>query len=436
MPDVTNETSEDFGDEEQEELQEKEAFESLAPKVLDAAKAAKLDADDVTDPDFGSRYLIISLPCGRNKRSILLNDSADLSNFLSVELEGLSFLDGLEALCDYKAGTVEVGLEPVGNLSSSSLARHFFPSSQPDQDNPPELILKSDDGQHTFRIGFASQKYRVFATRPTYRRLTMTMSIEGLQGHDKIISHLKTLSNSLFFQIDLLFNQPIALSRSRDVVTIGRRAFRRRPVILSQVEYPKHEYDEAPSSLYWYGRAASAMPLLQFLAFYQVVEYFYPVYSKVEVNRRLKLVLNDPSFRPERDSDIGRLVNALSINRSGGFLDERSQLKAVMNECLTSDAIRQFIESSDEKKTFYKKDCKKIHDINIVTDAVGQDLRIVAAERLYGIRCRVVHTKEDGKDELGILLPYSKEEQSLAHDIDLMQFIARAVLVASGTKMH
>jgi hypothetical protein len=38
------------------------------------------------------------------------------------------------------------------------------------------------------------------------------------------------------------------------------------------------------------------MPLLQFLAFYQVIEFYFPTYSQAEAHRKLKAILKDPPF--------------------------------------------------------------------------------------------------------------------------------------------
>ena len=117
-------------------------------------------------------------------------------------------------------------------------------------------------------------------------------------------------------------------------------------------------------------------------------------------------------------------------------MDERSQLKAAITECSTSEGVRSFLISTDEKREFYKDGYKALSKVKVSLDERADDIRASVAERLYSIRCRIVHTKDDGNDELGILLPYSKEEAALVHDIELMQFVARSVLVASGVRLY
>lgn len=240
-------------------------------------------------------------------------------------------------------------------------------------------------------------------------------------------------SNALFFQLDIQANAALSLNR-RLRRRIGAIRLRRRADIT--LEYPRYEYDTAPMSLYWYARGAAGLPLLQFLAYYQVVEYFFPLYSRAEAQRRIRSILKDPSFRVDRESDIGRIVSCIRESRASGFFDERTQLRATINEVTNADEIRSML-SRQELREFYEKDYKKVVATKLPIGNVSADLRNEVAERLYNIRCKIVHTKSDGGEgEVELLLPESPEEQHLGADIELMAFVARACLIASGSPIH
>lgn len=55
------------------------------------------------------------------------------------------------------------------------------------------------------------------------------------------------------------------------------------------------------------------------------------------------------------------------------------------------------------------------------------DLRTSAAERIYDIRCRIVHAKAEF-DTAGPLLPTDPAAQHLGHDIDLVRYLAGEAL--------
>jgi hypothetical protein len=71
---------------------------------------------------------------------------------------------------------------------------------------------------------------------------------------------------------------------------------------------------------------------------------------------------------------------------------------------------------------------------NTAMRAGGPDDELVsrAAERIYEIRCKIVHTKDDRNTEPGVLLPFSREADQLGPEIDLVEFVARRVLAAAG----
>jgi hypothetical protein len=61
------------------------------------------------------------------------------------------------------------------------------------------------------------------------------------------------------------------------------------------------------------------------------------------------------------------------------------------------------------------------------------DMRTQLANRIYEIRCRIVHSKSDGgASEIPILLPFSKEAELLSADVQLLRFLAQKVLLAGS----
>ncbi len=192
-------------------------------------------------------------------------------------------------------------------------------------------------------------------------------------------------------------------------------------------------------SLYWYARSARGMPLLQYLAFYQVVEVYFPTYSRLEAQKRVRNILKVPSFNPMNDIDIGRILMAIRASKNKGFGDERSQLKAVIQECITPDSVRAFLASESKRAEFFGSKQKTISDYRMSFSNPDADLRNEIADRIYDIRCKIVHTKDVGETEeetAGLLLPFSKESELMTYDIELIQYIAQQVLITSSTSIR
>jgi len=174
------------------------------------------------------------------------------------------------------------------------------------------------------------------------------------------------------------------------------------------------------------------MPLLQFLAFYQAIEFYYPRFSQVEARKKLANILKDPTFRSNRDDHVDRLISAITISRSGAIGDERSQLRSVVNHCLDPSDLRTFLESDTDREAHVSGKAAKQRFHKIPLQNKDLDVRNDVADRIYDIRCRIVHTKSDARDsDLELLLPFSAEADLIAHDIDLVQFVAKSVLISA-----
>ena len=178
------------------------------------------------------------------------------------------------------------------------------------------------------------------------------------------------------------------------------------------------------------------MPLLQYLAFYQCIEFFFPVYSQTEAQKNVRNILKNPGFSAHRDTDVTRLLTAIRVGAGGGFGDERTQLKAALQECIDANELRTFLSEPTDRRDFFSKN-RQITDKRLPIASPTLDLRGEVAERVYDIRCRIVHTKaaavEDSNEQL---LPFSKEADALDRDIELLQFLARRVLIAGSTALR
>jgi hypothetical protein len=96
------------------------------------------------------------------------------------------------------------------------------------------------------------------------------------------------------------------------------------------------------------------------------------------------------------ERDVGRLVDVLSS--AGGrsvWGDEGSQLRATIRACIDAGAIRDLISAENYAGHFEKK-FQGLTKTTLRPAAEDDELVSRTAERIYEIRCRIVHTKEDG----------------------------------------
>ncbi|WP_144410326.1 MULTISPECIES: hypothetical protein [Chromobacterium] len=430
---------------EEEEIEAATPIEEVvaAKKLLaERCKEAGIALEEITVP-YEEPRLRVGMKCGRNTRWLnLWTDDNSIMRLLSIPFEKYSYLSGLEAVCSYADGTIEAAIRPLAPVigpSSYMLRRLFGFDPQNDQfdiESAKISVPATQEGLPHIEISPASEVFTRLARPPGRKRVTLKLTGCHVSTHDTALALLNKAAGSILFQLDLLTDFPVGLEKERRHFP-GARKPRRQQNQATELQYPKIQFENAPLSLYWYGRSATGMPLLQFLAFYQAIEFYFPIYSQSEAQRKLKAILKDPTFRGDRDTDIARLLAAIHISRSGAFGDERSQLRATLMECSDSDELRRFMGEDAERKEFFLNKAKALpyHKIPLANTSV--DLRNDVADRIYDIRCKIVHTKADSRDgDIELLLPFTPEAEQLSFDIELVQHLAQLVLVAGSTPFN
>ena len=216
----------------------------------------------------------------------------------------------------------------------------------------------------------------------------------GARDYDSALKALERIADSLFMQIELERDVALALARIPRRCRGPRRPYPREAISL---EFPTKGYDREPMELYWYGRQAWRMPLLQYLAYYQVIEYYYPKYG---------------SGRGEREVD---------------------QLKKTLRANIPDSEIRAYLEKPKERRAFFSRQNVRLTRYPLPINDARTDMRDRVASRIYDIRCRIVHTKNPVSEENDeFLLPFAEAAHHLGPDIDFLQYIAQRVLIAAA----
>lgn len=407
---------------------------ALAAKLSELkarCESAKIEFKDEVLAD-GKPYLSIFLQAGRAKRRLGIFGESKANKLLSMPFEQYRFLAGYDAVVRYDEKCIEASLTGAptsARFTLERLQRRNMLQADDDEARAIEIVPPpSLQGRPTIEIGPISS---VLEALVPLRSSRVSMKLKGISAttHDQAIAELRSYADSIFFQIDILQGSTFALQRERRIRPLSR--LRRR--VDEGLTYPTTLFNHEAMSLYWYAKSARDMPLLRFLAFYQAIEFYFPRYSQSEARKRVASIVKNPTFRPHKDDDLDRIISAVHSARSGGFGNERSQLRAVVSECLSANDVREYVTSAKEVEDHFagKTPKAKYHKIPAANKAA--DLRNDVADRIYDIRCKIVHTKNDQiDDDLPMILPFSEDADYLLLDIDLVEFVAKSVLVASG----
>jgi hypothetical protein len=304
------------------------------------------------------------------------------------------------------------------------------------------FTIKSDNEQFQgirLSIGLATQSFKILETFRLKSRVRfiekgklineITIRIEGvsIDRHDRAREILENLANSILFQIDLLIGLPMYLAIEEERELSSRSISNNREKF--SITFPEYQYNSKAMSLYWYASTARRIPLLQYLAYYQVIEFYFPVFAEKEAQGIIRRKLKNPSFDKNSDIDISKLIEDIKPFIRG-YGDERSTIIATVKNCVSEKELREFFQEDSKMFNFFKDSKSKIAEQKISVESSKADILNETANRIYEIRCKIVHTKsiETGSNS-GLLLPFSKEAQQLSFDIELVKFVARKVLI-------
>ena len=388
---------------------------------------------------------VAKFPCAREFKYIRIStNKINLNTYLQSDFEHYKFIQDYEAIWSPKFKVIECELQSV---SRTGAPRHYFirrlaqalgEEIESDEENI-RLDLTDSENLYNVSVGTASVEYAILSySKDTmysfeFAKRRSTLRIENIEitTHDQAKKILEKVGNSILFKLDITNNTGYKLAEDREI----RRSYFRRKKQVQEIDktFPAYEYDDEPMSLYWYSKSAFDMPLLQFLALYQILEFYFPIFSQKDAHYQIKNIIKDPRFNPNKDSDITRILNIISQNKTPiGIGSEIEQLKSTIQNCVTNEEIRDLIDSDESMTNFFKdKKSKSLASKNLSVANKSADLISECSERIYEIRCRVVHTKASDKN-LGLLIPSSPELKHFIYDITILEMIAKKVLISTS----
>jgi hypothetical protein len=416
-------------------------FDPLAKKLRELNLPFEYQEIPFEDEKF--RFLAIQIPCGRNSRRVMVGENG-VQEFCESQALSYRRIEGFDAIwseahsrieCRMRAAmssvrsTVQRLSEQLDSKTHTVLFEQTASDDSEAEDERPRreflsFTLPPPEGVQAVSIGKLSKELRLLCGPP---QNTYSLTIEvPVTSHDEAKSKLERIGNAVLFNLDLTHQTRIFLQPERT-----RRQVMSPPDQVSQkINGPRLEYDGAALSLYWYAQTAFQMPLLRFLAFYQILEFYFPVFVEKEARNQLRTILRDPRFDPNRDSDVAHLVSQLRESLGDqGRVEERKQLVTTIKGCVSEIELSDFLKEDNARSTYFaSKECTALSKTKLVLERADKDLRNDVAIRIYDIRCRIVHTKGEGEQER-LLLPFSADLNDLYFDIDLLEFLAvRSIL--------
>ncbi|QMW05667.1 hypothetical protein [Spirosoma foliorum] len=348
-------------------MNELEIIESIVTKLKKAnieVEILEKDVSFVEDEIEIAKFIIAKFAKEREIVNITFLPAYSKEKILNSNIENYKFIKGYEAIWSSNKDTIECELNPVQRKAMIGIGfnfklRRLFNTIKPIEEtgliNDRYYFPPSNDGIK-ISIGTSSVDFSIL-TSSRYKehrikdRLTIQIENVKINTHDEAKDYLEKIGNSFLFKLDFSINFGHYLAQDKEP---KNRASRVKIDYDIDISFPMYEYDKEPISFFWYARSSGELPLLQFLAFYQILEFYFPVFSENEAHYRIKNILKNPGFNANKDSDIAKVLSTVKISKGQkGFGSELEQLKATVKSCINDKELKEFIELDNECKDYF-----------------------------------------------------------------------------------
>lgn len=254
--------------------------------------------------------------------------------------------------------------------------------------------------------------------------LTLKFDFHEQLSTSDMVSEIQTLLSSLMYELDVRNAINIQPLRRLQADALPRRPSASRAKI--PLRFPEMSIEPDVATLFNFASAAVDNPTLSYLFYYQVLEYFFPSAVRRSSLKRIKDELSDPLFSK---SNTKSLMRILTIAEKSANQTEERQIKTLLEDCVRSDQLLDFFSTSEWGAHFTRKGpIRGVENINV--ENRDKKLSDQVADRVYQIRNRIVHAKDDIRyDQARALLPQSAEAESLRPDLALMRLLASEVVL-------
>ncbi|QCR19566.1 hypothetical protein [Agrococcus sp. SGAir0287] len=419
-------------------------------QLLERAKQADIKVEVRDLPGTKERrrntFAMVYLPNGRHERRVLAFPSS-FQSLLDEHFEDFVVLGDYVAVVSKSTGAIEAALtarSPAGrNIVAHQLRR--LPGIVKNGESDPEVALPLDQDDaglsrasslDDWSLSVSNEGVSVTLSAATKAFSTLfdpgpTVKVTGVvtSDHDTALEALERYANGFVFDLDVVYGVPVQIARK----SLASRQ-RRQEAPEHPPAFPRNHYAAQALELYQYGRSASGLPLLEYLAYYQAIEHFFPFFAREQTVNAVRTQLLHPGFDARDDAALYKLINLAGPGGRSGP-GEKEQLRATVRACVEEADLKDFIQSLPEYTDHFCSKQQSVKGIGVINIDNSNDLRDQVADRIYALRCRIVHAKQDGGGHADVLLPSSRETESLQADVELVRLVAQRALIARAARV-
>ncbi|MFG3584805.1 hypothetical protein [Streptomyces sp. NPDC047990] len=254
------------------------------------------------------------------------------------------------------------------------------------------------------------------------RTYTLKVFVEPEMDADSVSRRATDIAARVLFELDIRNGLSLLLEpRERLRVSFDLASGASAP----SIRFPRLKTPREVAALFSFASEAYDNPPFIFLSYYQVLEYYLPMAHKRDAVKALRIALRDPYFDEGEDSSVLALLHSIERLKQAS---EEDQLKVLMRDFVREEKLKEFFKDADLKHFASKGPIAGIPEISF--HPKSDPLSLQVAKRVYALRNRIVHAKDDPKyASIPVLLPRSVEANNLKPDISLARLLATEAVI-------
>jgi hypothetical protein len=403
-------------------------------KKFDYLKIEKIEEEDPfveegETPEIDTYYIVSNFNGNKNISTTIASES---------KLERLNkFLDHNSIILDEYLGVkhnekYEIVLSPISN-------RYF---GNPSKKLQFEILLNYFKNELKITIESnaddtpsADLSNLLNALRVNRRNWILTIENFRRTSHEGLNSDLRNILNSVLFDFEYSFNmafEPVELNN------LNKRILRlKRP----SLEIPSHPinftYTKYIPELIQYYHLSEKVDYIpfKFLCYFHIVEYFSDKSAYVAVAEQVKHLLLKPDFHLKTDNYIDQAINIFK-KENEKHLTDKIKLTRVLQQFVNMNEFKEYLETINlfshfnSEQTFQCSKPLKINSLDFTNESVFfQSL----ANRIYTIRCSIVHSNPDFDETKAVPFVHTSENViQLNLEMALVYEVSRNIIVKSS----
>ena len=263
-----------------------------------------------------------------------------------------------------------------------------------------------------------------------FRPLTIRVQNIGAPNVDVALKRSSAVIEVCLFELSYLRNLTLTL-----VEEWPRRQPKNRPFHFGErirgevLPLPRTNFNTDTIRFYQRGMSTED-PVIQFLSFYHVLEYYFLPVSDEVLYAKLKQRINDPKFTATQ-ANLDRIIqDTLTHKRES---DETEMLKRVLQKFVDENELIEFIKAYEEYlgENIYSR--RRVVfgesiEVNLIPGHVIGNL----SKRIKVIRNALVHSA-DRYERNQRYIPSSEAEKKLKKEIPLLKYLAEKVVIGSAS---